>query len=177
MADYSSAGFNALYGTVLGLSSGNITGSLKVVQDGDGNATALQVSTAGIKSTGTLISTGAATIGGACGATSYTGDASAMTNVHAAVIASRTLTADGSISDGDQLLIMNGASLNLTVNTAADVGGRVYKIMNKHSSSVTIVTGGETIIGLGSTSTSNRTLAAYTSITITAANNEFYIVT
>jgi hypothetical protein len=177
MADYSSAGFNTLYSTLLGLSSGNITGSLKTVQDGDGNNTALQVSTATVKSTGTLESAGAATIGGTCSAVSYTGDASGLTNVASAIVADRTLTTSGSISDGDQLLIMNGSSLNLTVNTAADVGGRLYRIMNIASTPVTIVTGGERIIGLGSTSTSDRTLAPYTSITIISSNNVFNIVT
>ena len=176
MADYSASNISALYGTILGLSSGAISGTLKTVQDGNGSDSALQVSTAGVKSTGTLESTGAATIGGACSATSFTGDASGMSNVRSAVFANRTATTNANISDGDELLIMNGSSLSVTVPTAADVDGKSYVIVNKASTAVTIVTGGETIIGSGTTSTSDRTLAAYSSVTIVSANNEFYII-
>lgn len=176
MADYTSAGFDTLYSTVLGLSAGNISASLKTVQDGDGNDTALQVSTATVKSTGTLESTGNATIGGSCAAVSYTGDASAMTGVGSAVTAYRTLTASGTISDGDELIVMNGVSLALLLIAAADVDGKTFTIMNKAATAVTITTGGETIIGSAATSTTDRTLAAYTSVTLLSANNEYYIV-
>lgn len=176
MADYSSANISALYGTILGLSSEPISGSLKTVQDGNGSNTALQVSTAGVKSTGTLASDGNASIGGSCTATSFLGDASGMSNVRGAVFSSRTATANASISDGDELLVMNGASLSVTLPAAADVDGKSYVIVNKASTAVTIVTGGETIIGSGTTSTSDRALAAYSSVTLVSANNEYYII-
>lgn len=176
MADYSASNISALYGTILGLSSGAISGTLKTVQDGNGSDSALQVSTASVKSTGTLQSDGNASIGGSCSAVSYTGDASGMSNVRSAVFASRTATANATISDGDELLIMNGDSLSVTVPSAADVNGQSYVIMNKASTEVTIVTGGETIIGNGTTATTDRTLAAYSSVTIVSANSEFYII-
>lgn len=176
MANYASGFISGLYQTILGLSSGTISGTLKTVQDGSGNDTALQVSTVGVKSTGTLESTGNATIGGNVTASNFSGDASQMSKVRSAVFSNRTSVADTEISDGDELLIMNGTSLSVTVPAAADVDGRSYVIMNKASTSVTIVTGGETIIGSGTTSTSNRTLDAYSSLTIVSANNEFYII-
>lgn len=175
MANYASGFISGLYQTILGLSSGTISGTLKTVQDGSGNDTALQVSTAGVKSTGTLESTGAATIGGSCTATSFLGSAASLSNVRSAVFAYRTATTNATIGDGDELLVSNGTSLSHTLPVAADVDGHCYVIVNKASTAVTIVTGGETIIGSGTTSTSNRTLAAYSSVTLVSANNEYYI--
>lgn len=49
-----------------------LSGSLRTVTDGQGNDSALQVSTAGVKSTGTLDVVGAATVGGTMGITGAT---------------------------------------------------------------------------------------------------------
>jgi len=176
MADYDSAGFDTLYPTVLGLNSGGITGALKTVQDGAGNDTALQVSTGGVKSTGTIESTGDATIGGSCTATSFSGSATGLTSVRGVSFSKRTLTTSGSVSDADELLIMNGSSLSLTLQDANDIDGKSIVIMNIASTAVTLVMSSQTSIGSGTTTTADRTLAAYSSVTLVADNGAYYII-
>ena len=57
---------SATYKDVLQVPNSNsgVDGTIRTVMDGEGTESALQVSTAGVKSTGTLESTGDATIGG-----------------------------------------------------------------------------------------------------------------
>lgn len=176
MADYSSGDFSALYGTVLGLNSGNISNSVKDVQDGDGNSTALQLSTTEVRSRGTLKSVGNATFGGTCTATSFNGRAAGLTALISTPVSFSTETANYSIVDGDEVVVMNGTSLSVTLPTAGDNDGRRIVIVNKAATAVTLVVSGQTIIGGGTATSVDRTLAAYSSVTLFCANSEFYII-
>lgn len=176
MADYSSANISTLYQTILGLVSGNIAAALKTVQDGDGNDTALQLGTGRVKSTGTLESDGNATIGGSVTATSYSGSAANMTGVQSAAYGFRTETSNYSISDGDEVIIMNGTSLGLTLPTAADNEGKVYHIVNENASALTLLVSGQTIIGNGTSTAVDRSVAARSNVSLLCANSKFYII-
>ena len=176
MADYSSGNFSTLYGTVLGLNSGNISSSVKDVQDGDGNSTALQLSTTEVRSMGMVTSVGNANFGGTCTATSFNGSAAGLTALISTPVSYRTETANYPIVDGDEVVVMNGTSLSVTLPTAADNDGRRIVIVNKAATAVTLVVSGQTIIGSGTTTSVDRTLAAYSSVTLLCANSEFYII-
>lgn len=176
MADYSSGDISGLYQTILGLNSGNVAAGLKTVQDGDGNNTALQVATGRVKSTGTLESDGNATIGGNATATQFNGSAAGLTGVQGVAYAKRTLTTSGSASDGDELIIMNGSSLSLTLQDADDIDGKSIVIMNINATEVTLAFAGQSSIGSGTATTADRTLAAYSSVTLVADNSAYYII-
>jgi len=176
MADYDSAGFDTLYPTLLGLSSGGVTGALKTVQDGTGTDTALQVSTGSVKSLGTLESVGDATFGGNATATQFNGSALGLTSVRGVAFAKRTLTSSGLAGEGDELIIMNGSSLSLSLQDADDIDGKSIVIVNIASTAVTLFMGGQTSIGSGTITTTDRTLAAYSTVTLVANNSAYYII-
>lgn len=169
MADYSSAGINTLYGTILGLNSGNISASLKTVQDGDGNNTALQVSTGSVKSTGTLESTGNATIGGNLTANALLGDGVGLDGVHNADFAIRTVTSGtATMSDTDQVLILSGTTSALGLAVASDLEGKRIIVANVTSGSIAIDFNGETIFNNGNASTSGLSARGYSGYTLLA---------
>ncbi len=177
MADYSGAGINTLYGTILGLSSGNITSALKTVQDGDGNDTALQVATGRVKSTGTIESAGNAVIGGSISATNYTGSASGLSNIQSGTFNVRATTTNvSSFEDNDNVIFLNTTGLTVTLPTAADVDGRAYTLINNDSAGQNISLGGQTIISGGAKTTTDKTLAAFGTVTIMSVESLWVVV-
>lgn len=111
--------------------NGPVTGSLKTVTDGLGNDTALQVSSAGVKSTGTFSVDGATTLTGAVTAPAgvtgpltgnVTGDLNGQVgNVTPAAGAFTTLAASGLISaNGGQIKFPATQSASSDANTLDD---------------------------------------------------------
>lgn len=163
MADYSSDDISNLYATLLGINSGNVSGALKTIQDGDGNDTALQLSSAGVKSTGTLASTGAINSSSTITGTAVFGSARGMSNVFGADISVRSVSSGAAIIDTtDELIEMSGTTSSLTLIDPTDMSGRVVYVVNLTSGSISIDFAGQTILNNGASSTSGLSVRGYT---------------
>lgn len=162
MADYSSLNISGLYQTILGLNSGNVAAALKTVQDGNGNDTALQVATGRVKSTGTLESTGNATIGGSCSATSFSGSGTDLTGVHNSDFAIRTVSSGAAlIGETDQVINLTGTASSITLGIAADLEGKRVIVNNLTSGSIPIDFNSQTLFNNGAASTSTLNVRGY----------------
>lgn len=174
----------ATYGGLLKTSdAAAVTSSLKTVEDGLGNSSALQVSTLAVKSTGTLESTGAATIGGALAVTG----ASTLAAVAATTGAfSGAVTLTGGLNTplavaqgGTASSTASGARTALGLGTIATQSASAVAITGGDVTGITDITvadggtgsstaaGARTNLGLGTMSTQAASAVAITGGTVT----------
>ena len=169
---------SASYPTLLKVAAAPFDNTFKTIEDGGGGASALQVSTLGVKSTGLLQSDGAATVGGTLGVTGATTVGGTLGVTGAATLSSTlgvtgaatvggSLTVTGTINANGQL-IGNTQGLhtgNVTGNTAGVHTGSV--IGNVTGNTAGVHTG--SVIGNANTATTATTLATSRNFSISGA--------
>lgn len=166
MADLTSPG-KTVYTAILTLATVNMTSTLKRVQDGAGVNSALSLSTTGARIDGTLVVTGDVTFSGQFTVGTIIGDGQGLTNSFLATHTIRTITASDPLGDSEDVVVMNGSSISLTLPQVADYEGREYVITNINGTAATVAAAGvETITGNETTGTvltipSNGTVKLY----------------
>lgn len=177
MADYSSDDISNLYGTLMGLNSGNVSASLKTVQDGDGNNTALQVSTGSVKSTGTLQSDGNISSSGTVTGTAFFGSARGMSNVFGANASVRSESSGAvAIDDTDEVIELATGVTSLQLPDPADMAGRIVFIINLTNAAISIDFNGQTLLNNGNASTGGLNFRAYTGQALYASASGVWVL-
>lgn len=172
MADLSSGPFKNFYQSVLTLTTNLVTSSLKRVQDGAGNDTALSLSTIAAKIWGTLETTGNFTSGGKVTATRFVGSAFGVTNLGEARYGIRTSTSSTVIGSSEEVIIMNGTSIALEINVApSDILGKEITIKNTNATTLGITLTGVTIDGNGA----SRTLSSEGAVVLIATSTTYIV--
>ena len=173
---------SASYPTLLKVAAAPFDNTFKTIEDGGGGASALQVSTLGVKSTGLLQSDGAATVGGTLGVTGATTVGGTLGVTGAATLSSTlgvtgaatvggsltvtgTINANGQLIGNTQGLHTGNVTGNVTGNTAGVHTGSV--IGNVTGNTAGVHTG--SVIGNANTATTATTLATSRNFSISGA--------
>lgn len=166
MASLTGQTVSSTYPTLLKLDNVPLTSVYKVVETGNGDDSALQLSTLGIKSSGVLETTGNATVGGTLAVTGATTLAAAT--VGGAAVCSTTLGVTGAATLGSTLGVTGATTLSSTANivgaatcqSTLSAVGTISALGNMTVAGTATVTGG--VIGTVTGNVTGNTAGVHT---------------